>query len=65
VNDRIGRIQTVRGLIEPSQLGRTLMHEHLLFDLRPLHRRADWDLDGMFADTPRRLLTFLEPSASG
>ncbi len=29
---RRGKIQTVRGLIEPSQLGPTLMHEHLLLD---------------------------------
>ena len=56
MNERTGRIQTVLGLIEPGQLGRTLMHEHLLFDLRPLHRRLEWDLDGTFAhatSTPR------------
>lgn len=29
---RRGKIQTVIGLIEPSQLGPTLMHEHLLLD---------------------------------
>jgi phosphotriesterase-related protein len=29
---RRGRIQTVLGLIEPSDLGLTLMHEHLLLD---------------------------------
>ena len=29
---RRGKIQTVRGLIEPSDLGPTLMHEHLLLD---------------------------------
>ena len=28
------------------------MHEHVLFDLRPLHRRADWDVDGSFAAAP-------------
>jgi len=49
MHDRIGRIQTVRGLIEPAELGRTLMHEHLFFDLRPMHRRAPWDTDGSFA----------------
>ncbi len=30
-----GRIQTVRGLIEPGELGPTLMHEHLLCDITP------------------------------
>jgi phosphotriesterase-related protein len=29
---RRGKVQTVRGLIEPSDLGLTLMHEHLLLD---------------------------------
>ena len=52
MNGRIGRIQTVRGLIEPADLGPTLMHEHLFFDLRPMHRRADWDVDGSFANAP-------------
>ncbi len=30
-----GRAQTVLGLVEPSTLGRVLMHEHLLWDLNP------------------------------
>ena len=34
-NDLKGRIQTVRGLIEPGELGPTLMHEHLLCDITP------------------------------
>ena len=50
VNERIGRIQTVRGLIDPADLGRTLMHEHFLFDLRALHRRQPWDTNGAFAN---------------
>jgi phosphotriesterase-related protein len=29
-----GRVQTVTGLLEPAKLGMTLMHEHLLCDLR-------------------------------
>lgn len=33
--DRTGKVQTVRGLIEPTQLGPTLMHEHLLVNQRP------------------------------
>ena len=39
-----GRIQTVLGLIEPAALGRTLMHEHVLCDIRPPSTRADNDL---------------------
>jgi phosphotriesterase-related protein len=50
MNERVGRIQTVRGLIDPADLGQTLMHEHLLFDLRPMHRRQTWDTDGSFAN---------------
>ena len=39
-----GKIQTVLGLIEPGQLGRTLMHEHVLCDIRPPGTRSDNDL---------------------
>jgi len=42
--DLHGKIQTVLGLIEPNALGRTLMHEHVLCDLRPPATRADNDL---------------------
>src|SRR5262245_30918777 len=31
---RVGKVQTVRGLVEPEQMGITLMHEHLLIDFR-------------------------------
>jgi phosphotriesterase-related protein len=31
-----GHVQTVRGLVAPEQLGPTMMHEHLLIDLRPI-----------------------------
>ena len=33
VTTSAGRIMTVRGLIEPDQLGATMMHEHLFLDL--------------------------------
>ena len=33
-DDLRGSVQTVRGVIEPSGLGLTLMHEHLICDLR-------------------------------
>ena len=37
---RRGRIQTVRGLIEPEELGPTLMHEHILWDVTRPEVRA-------------------------
>lgn len=39
-----GKIQTVLGPIQPGQLGRTLMHEHVLCDIRPPTTRGDNDL---------------------
>jgi phosphotriesterase-related protein len=39
-----GKIQTVLGPIEPERLGRTLMHEHVLCDIRPPGTRSDNDL---------------------
>lgn len=39
-----GKIQTVLGTIAPNELGRTLMHEHVLCDIRPPGTRADNDL---------------------
>ncbi len=42
--DLKGKIQTVLGPIEPGKLGRTLMHEHVLCDIRPPGTRSDNDL---------------------
>ncbi len=38
-----GRAQTVLGPIDPAELGPTLMHEHLLWDIRTPAMRADPD----------------------
>ena len=38
-----GRAQTVLGVIAPALLGPTLMHEHLLWDIRTPAMRADPD----------------------
>ena len=45
-----GKVQTVRGLLEPDELGVTLAHEHLLVDLSPTYtpptssdEREFWD----------------------
>ena len=34
-------VQTVRGLIDPSELGPTLMHEHVVCDFTPTARRPE------------------------
>ena len=57
-----GKVQTVRGLIEPLQLGRTLMHEHVVCDLTPTARRPEepaeitlenvWELNYHWVDAP-------------
>jgi phosphotriesterase-related protein len=41
--DRRGKAQTVLGLVDPATLGRTLMHEHVLWDITPpsLARQSD------------------------
>jgi len=38
--ERRGKIQTVLGLIDPGELGSTLMHEHILCDLKPPDMKA-------------------------
>jgi phosphotriesterase-related protein len=43
-DDMRGKAQTVLGLIDPAGLGRTLMHEHVLCDIRPPGTRGDNDL---------------------
>ena len=43
-NELKGKIQTVLGPIAPETLGRTLMHEHVLCDIRPPGRRSENDL---------------------
>lgn len=34
-DERVGRVQTVCGAIAPEMLGKTLLHEHVLLDIRP------------------------------
>lgn len=42
--DLRGRTQTVKGLIDPATLGPTLLHEHVLCDIRPPEWRTLGDL---------------------
>ncbi len=41
MSDLTGMVQTVRGLIDPSELGPTLMHEHVVCDFTPTARRPE------------------------
>ncbi len=65
-----GKVQTVRGLIEPKELGPTLMHEHVVCEFTPPAQRAAadeaaevtletvWEINYHWVDAPgnRRLL---------
>lgn len=42
-DDLRGHAQTVRGLVDPAELGHTLLHEHVLCDIRPPEERGDND----------------------
>ena len=42
-DDLRGKVQTVGGLIDPAGLGATLMHEHLLWDIRTPAMQASED----------------------
>jgi phosphotriesterase-related protein len=50
--DRVGRVQTVRGLVDPADLGPVMTHEHLLLDIRCLLQPAPASLGEGFADRP-------------
>jgi phosphotriesterase-related protein len=42
-DDLRGKAQTVLGIVEPAELGRTLMHEHVLCDITPPELAAEND----------------------
>ena len=50
-----GRAQTVTGLIDPGDLGTTLMHEHLLLDVSPYFEMPEEASVRAWVDAP---LTF-------
>ena len=64
--DRQGKVQTVCGLIEPEELGPTLMHEHVLWDVTRPEVRAccgpedevDIRLDTVWEINRRSILDF-------
>ena len=41
MSERTGKVQTVLGLTDPSELGTTLMHEHIVGDFTPPERRPE------------------------
>lgn len=49
---RVGRVQTVRGLVDPADLGPVMTHEHLLLDIRCLLDSTPSVLGEGFADRP-------------
>jgi phosphotriesterase-related protein len=49
---RVGRVQTVRGLVDPADLGPVMTHEHLLLDIRCLQQDAPPSLGEDFASRP-------------
>jgi len=54
------RVRAVLGPIAPEDLGITLGHEHLLRNIVPRLRHAgvsQEELDTIFIETPKRLLT--------
>jgi phosphotriesterase-related protein len=49
---RVGRVQTVRGLVDPADLGPVMMHEYLLLDIRCLVQPVPAGLAADFASLP-------------
>ncbi len=47
-----GKVQTVMGLIEPSEMGITLPHEHLICDARTWHYATDEATERYWASQP-------------
>ena len=62
MGERTGKVQTVRGPVDPSELGPTLMHEHVVVDFTPTARRPEeameitlgnrWQADYEWVDAP-------------
>lgn len=51
IPDRTGQVQTVLGLVAPGELGMTLMHEHVLLDIRrPAHAGRPGEDDAAAAE---------------
>ena len=62
MGERKGKVQTVRGLVDPTELGPTLMHEHVVVDFTPPLQRSEerveitlenrWQMDYEWIDAP-------------
>ena len=63
IPDQSGRVMTVRGLIDPSELGPTLMHEHLFIRFTlPTDQPERWARLGLrVPETPEELALWNQP----
>jgi phosphotriesterase-related protein len=63
IPDLSGRIQTVRGLIEPGAAGMTLMHEHIFIDYSlPLDQPKKWaSIGATYPGTPEAMDLWQRP----
>ncbi len=52
VSERTGKVQSVLRLIDPSELGMTSMHEHVLIDLRCYFEMAEEATERWYIDAP-------------
>lgn len=60
-----GHTQTVLGLVDPASLGPTLLHEHILSDIRPPHWRAMEDEGSEITLSNRFAIDYGEVPAPG
>ena len=52
MSERTGKVQTVKGPVEPGQLGVTLMHEHVFCDLSARFKEPPEITKRIFAHKP-------------
>lgn len=76
ISERAGKVQTVTGLISAKELGPTLMHEHILCDIRPpsykelepygydIPHEDRWAIDYGEVDAPGNLILDSEEEAT-
>ena len=53
--DQVGKIQTVTGTIDPSELGKTSTHEHIFIDFSCMFTQPDEASEQFKANQPLRL----------
>lgn len=63
--DLRGRVQTVRGTVDPASIGATLLHEHVLCDIRPPRWRGQGDFGARITLENRYAIDYGEVTAPG